>query len=146
VDDSEAEKYFEHHGHRTAMSQRALQAHSDPWLGWCELYEDGYVVQELSPYAADIEWDDVDERDEILPLLRYLGQGTAKVHCVSDRGSEQTLVDFETEAAIAKVIGDAAEQFASDLADFGAHYGEVVRDDHRLFVDAFRNGAIPGLD
>jgi hypothetical protein len=28
---------------------------------------------------------------------------------------------------------------------FGAHYSEIVRDDHRLFVDAFRNGQIPGL-
>ena len=24
--------------------------------------------------------------------------------------------------------------------------GELARDDHRRFVDAFRNGAIPGLD
>jgi hypothetical protein len=24
-------------------------------------------------------------------------------------------------------------------------YSEIARDDHRLFVDAFRNGQIPGL-
>jgi hypothetical protein len=29
--------------------------------------------------------------------------------------------------------------------EFGVAYGEVVRSDHRLFVDAFRNGAIAGL-
>ena len=34
----------------------------------------------------------------------------------------------------------------ADLADFGAAYGELARDDHRRFVDSFRNGAIPGLD
>ena len=28
---------------------------------------------------------------------------------------------------------------------FGTGYSEIARDDHRLFVDAFRNGQIPGL-
>ena len=37
VRDPEIEGYFEHHGHRTAVSQRALQAHADRFLGWTEL-------------------------------------------------------------------------------------------------------------
>jgi len=37
------------------------------------------------------------------------------------------------------------DAFASELADFGAAYSQLVRDDHRRFVDAFRNGSIPGL-
>jgi len=137
--------YFEHQGHRTAVSQRALQAHADPWLGWCALRGEGFVVSELSPYEADLDWDLVAEPDEILPLVRSLGQATAKVHCVSDAGSEQTLVDFQTEEAIVEAVGDEAEAFASELADFGAAYGQLARADHRRFVDAFRNGAIPGL-
>jgi len=137
---------FEHQGHRTAVSQRALQAHSDPWLGWCELRELGQVVQELSPYEADIDWSQVSEPDEIVPLLRHLGQATAKVHCVSDATSEEGIVEFEIEEALAEAIGeDEDERFASDLAEFGAAYGEIARDDHRRFVDAFRNGAIPGV-
>jgi hypothetical protein len=31
------------------------------------------------------------------------------------------------------------------MVDFGMGYSEIARDDHRLFVDAFRNGQIPGL-
>src|SRR3712207_8030008 len=34
VRDERIERYFKHHGHRTAVSQRALQAHADPWLGY----------------------------------------------------------------------------------------------------------------
>jgi uncharacterized protein (DUF2252 family) len=142
VDDERITDYFEHPGHRTAISQRALQAHADPWLGWCELDGKGQVVQELSPYEADLDWDHVSEPDEILPLLRYLGQATAKVHCVSDAGSAEELVDFETEEAIHAMLDD---DFASGLAEFGAEYGEQVREDHRLFVDAFRNGEVPGV-
>jgi uncharacterized protein (DUF2252 family) len=142
VEDDRITSYFEHSGHRTAVSQRALQAHSDPWLGWCELHGKGQVVQELSPYAADLDWDTLSEPDEIMPLVRYLGQATAKIHCVSDSGSSEELVDFETEEAIAAVLD---EDFASELAEFGARYGERVREDHRLFVDAFRNDEVPGL-
>ena len=146
VRDKEIRDYFEHQGHRTAVSQRALQAHTDPWLGWCELRGEGQVVKELSPYEADLDWDDVSELDELPELLRFLGQATAKVHCVSDAGSEQTLVGFQTEEAIAEAVGDEEDAFAADLAEFGAAYGELARDDHRRFVDSFRNGAIPGLD
>jgi hypothetical protein len=31
------------------------------------------------------------------------------------------------------------------MVDFGAYYSEIARNDHGLFVDAFRNGRIPGL-
>ncbi|HET8953632.1 MAG TPA: DUF2252 domain-containing protein [Solirubrobacteraceae bacterium] len=146
VKDAAIRDAFEHPGHRTAVSQRALQAHADPWLGWCELHGKGQLVKELSPYEADLDWDAITEPDEIVPLLRWLGQATAKVHCVSDAGSEDALVDFQTEDAIVEAVGDEDEAFAADLADFGAAYGELVRDDHRRFVDAFRNGEIPGLD
>ena len=143
VEDKRITEHFEHPGHRTAISQRALQAHADPWLGWCELRGKGQVVQEISPYEANLSWESLADPDEILPLLTYLGQATAKVHCVSDAGSAEELVDFETEEAIEAVIDD---DLPSELADFGKHYGEQVRQDHGLFVDAFRNGDIPGLD
>ncbi len=145
VDDAAIRDYFEHPGHRTAVSQRALQAHADPWLGWCELRGVGQVVKEVSPYEADIDWDVVSDLDEILDLLEHLGQATAKVHCVSDAGSEQELVDFQTEEAIMAVADGREDEFASDLVEFGRAYGELARDDHRLFVDAFRNGRIPGV-
>jgi uncharacterized protein (DUF2252 family) len=145
VDDIAAGDYFEHQGHRTAVSQRALQAHADPWLGWCELRGVGQVVKEVSPYEADIDWDQVTDLDEVYPLLEYLGQATAKVHCVSDAGSDQTLVEFQTEEAIMAVVDGREDEFAADLVAFGTEYGSLARDDHRRFVDAFRNGRIPGV-
>jgi uncharacterized protein (DUF2252 family) len=146
VRDEAISNAFEHSGHRTAVSQRALQAHADPWLGWCELRGTGQLVKELSPYEADLDWDHVTEPDEIAPLLACLGKATAKVHCVSDAGSDQAIVDFQTEDAIVEAVGDSGEAFADDLAAFGTAYGALARDDHRRFVDAFRNGEIPGLD
>ena len=135
--------YFEHPGHRTAISQRALQAHADPWLGWCELRGTGQVVKELSPYEADLDWDPSASPTRSLPLLRCLGQATAKIHCVSDAGSARS---WSTSRPRRRSTPSATRRLRGELAEFGADYGERAREDHRLFVDAFRNGEIPGLD
>jgi uncharacterized protein (DUF2252 family) len=145
VRDEKIRAYFDHEGHRTAISQGALQAHADPWVGWCELDGVGQVIKELSPYEADLDWEVVTDTDEMLPLVRDLGRATAKVHCVSDAGSEHPLVDVDVEAKITEMIDGRDDEFARDLATFGADYGALTREDHRRFVDAFRNGMIRGV-
>jgi len=145
VADERIRRYFSDHGHRTSESQRALQAHADPLLGHAQLDGTGFVVSELSPYVTDLEWGELSEPDEMAPVLDCLGRATAKVHCVSDEDSDSTLVDFQVEDAIVAAIGDAAEDFARDMARFGMAYAEVTRQDHALFVDAFRAGQIPGV-
>ena len=145
VRDEDIEGYFKHHGHRTAVSQRALQAHADPWLGYTEIDGVGFVVSELSPYVEDLDWSDLTEPEQMTPVLDYLGRATAKVHCVADKDSDPTLVGFQTEDEIIEAIGDNEDQFIKEMVDFGMQYSETARDDHRLFVDAFRNGQIPGL-
>jgi uncharacterized protein (DUF2252 family) len=146
VDDAKAEDYFAHHGHRTAVSQRALQAHADPWLGWTEIDGVGFVVSEFSPYERDLDWDDLTEPDEIAEVVGHLGRATAKVHCVSDAdASDSTLVGFQTEDAICEVVGDGEDAFVADLVAFAHEYATQVRTDHRLFVDAFRGGHVPGV-
>lgn len=145
VPDARIREYFTDHGHRTAVSQRALQAHADPWLGHTEIDGVGYVVAELSPYEADLDWSDLTEPADMLPVLGYLGRATAKMHCVADSDSSQTLVDFQCEEAIAAVIGDRKEAFTDAIVEFALDYARQTREDHRLFVDAFRDGRIKGV-
>jgi uncharacterized protein (DUF2252 family) len=145
VPDERIKRYFKHHGHRTAISQRALQAHADPWLGYTEMDGVGFVVSELSPYVEDLDWSDLTEPEEMAPVLGYLGRATAKVHCVADEDSDPTIVGFQTEDVIVEAVGGNEEEFVKEMVDFGMGYSEVARDDHRLFVDAFRNGQIPEL-
>ncbi|WP_395110093.1 DUF2252 domain-containing protein [Actinomadura sp. SCN-SB] len=145
VDDPRIRDYFKHHGHRTAVSRRALQANTDPWLGYTEIDGVGYVVQELSPYEADLDWSGLTEPEEMMSVLDDLGRATAKIHCVSDSDSDHTLVGFQVEDAINSVIGPDEGPFVEAMVSFAHEYAAIVRDDHRLFVDAFRNGEIPGL-
>jgi uncharacterized protein (DUF2252 family) len=134
---------FHHHGHRTVLSQRALQAHADPWLGWTELEGVGFVVAEYSPYDADLDWSALTEPDEMAGVLEQLGRATAKVHCVSDVDDPQTpLVDFQVEDAIESVVQGREDDLVQELTAFALDYSSVARDDHRLFVDAFRAGKL----
>ena len=61
VDTSEVDAYFDHEGHRTVVSQRALQVHTDPLLGHTSIDGVGYVVAEVSPYEFDLDWGDINE-------------------------------------------------------------------------------------
>ncbi|HET8603453.1 MAG TPA: DUF2252 domain-containing protein [Marmoricola sp.] len=142
VDSEAVSRYFDHEGHRTAVSQRALQANTDPLLGHAEIGGVGYVVAEISPYEVDLEWGDLTEPEDIEAVVGLLGRATAKVHCASDEDSDQDLVDFQVEEAIAASLEGRREEFVDDVTAFGIDYAATVREDHALFVDAFRSGRI----
>ena len=142
VDSAGIEGYFEHEGQRTAVSQRALQVHTDPLLGHTTLDGVGFVVSEVSPYEVDLDWSDLTEPDDIAEVVDLLGRATAKIHCASDEDSEQDLVDFQVEDAIADSLDRRRREFTDWLTDWGMAYGDRVREDHALFVAAFRDGSI----
>ncbi|GAX50702.1 DUF2252 domain-containing protein [Streptomyces olivochromogenes] len=146
ITDSSIREYFQHEGHRTVISQRALQAHADPWLGWTELDGAGQLVAEVSPYAVDLDWGDIDDPEEIASVVADLGRATATMHAAADDESGHSeLVPFSTERAIDAAIAADEEGFAGLLVDFAHSYGARARADHQIFVDLFRNGRIPGL-
>ena len=146
VHDEEVAGFFHHHGHRTAVSQRALQAHADRFLGWTELpghdgAPTGFVVSEQSPYEADLDWAAIDEPEQLQEVVAQLGQATAKIHCVDDDDAERDLVEVSVEQVVAECVGDDLDGLVRDLQEFAHRYAEQVRDDHAQFVDAFRGGA-----
>ena len=145
VNDDKVKAYFKHEGHRTAVSQRALQANADPFLGYSTLDGIGMFVTEISPYTADLDWSDINDMDDLVHLVTDLGRCIAKIHCVSDVDSDQTLIDYSTEQAINGVLDGREAEFVAYMVDFGEQYADCVRTDHRLFVDAFRNKQISSI-
>ncbi|MFJ4470528.1 DUF2252 domain-containing protein [Streptomyces sp. NPDC089424] len=146
ITDPAIRDYFRHEGHRTVISQRALQAHADPWLGWTELDGAGQLVAEVSPYAVDLDWGDIDDPEEIAAVVADLGRSTATMHAAADDDSGHSdLVPFSTERAIDAALAGDEGGLAPLLVDFAHSYGARARADHQIFVDLFRNGRIPGL-
>jgi uncharacterized protein (DUF2252 family) len=142
VDTAEVDAYFEHEGHRTVVSQRALQVHTDPLLGHTSIDGVGYVISEVSPYEVDLDWSEINEPEDMRSVVDLLGRATAKVHCASDEDSQQDLVDFDVEAAIAASLEGRRNEFVQWVCDWGIAYAVRVREDHALFVDAFREGQV----
>ncbi|MFJ2114096.1 MULTISPECIES: DUF2252 domain-containing protein [unclassified Streptomyces] len=142
ITDRAVREYFQHEGHRTVISQRALQAHADPWLGWTELDGAGQLVAEVSPYAVDLDWSDLDDPEEIAAVVADLGRATATMHAAADDESGHSLVPFSTERAIDAAIAADEDGFAELLVDFAHTYGARARADHQIFVDLFRNGRL----
>jgi uncharacterized protein (DUF2252 family) len=142
VDSATVDEYFEHEGHRTVVSQRALQVHTDPLLGYAQMDGVGYLVSEVSPYEVDLDWENITEPDDMAAVVGLLGRATAKVHCASDEDSDQDLVAFQVEEAIVASLEGRRDAFTDHVVDFGLSYAERVRQDHTLFVDAFRSGRI----
>lgn len=142
VDDERVRGYFEDDGHRAVISQRSLQTHTDPFLGYTSIRGVSYVVSELSPYKRDLSWENLTEPEQMGPVLEALGQATAKIHCSTDEDSDHDLVPFRTETAILAAIGRSRDEFIEDIIAFGERYADTVRQDHALFVDAFREGLI----
>ena len=140
--DFAVESYFEHEAHRTVVSQRALQVHTDPLLGYSTVDGVGYVISEISPYEVDLDWSGITEPDDIAAVVDLLGRATAKVHCASDEDSDQSLVEFQTEHVIARCLEGRRRQFTEDIVEFGITYAQRAREDHRLFVEAFRAGKV----
>jgi uncharacterized protein (DUF2252 family) len=142
ITDHAIREYFQHEGHRTVISQRALQAHADPWLGWTELDGAGQLVAEISPYAVDLDWSDLDDPEEIAAVVADLGRATATMHAAADNESGHSLVPFSTERAIDAAIAGDEDGFSGLLVDFAHAYGARARADHQIFVDLFRNGRL----
>lgn len=123
ITDERVRGYFQHEGHRTVISQRALQAHADPWLGWTELDGAGQLVAEVSPYAVDLDWSDLDDPAEIAAVVADLGRATATMHGAADDESGHSLVPFNTERAIDAAIAADEEGFPELLVEFAHSYG-----------------------
>ena len=145
VDSADIDAAFDDEAHRTVVSQRALQAHTDALLGHTRVDGVGFVVSEISPYEAGLPWADLTEPEDIRVVVRQLGEATAKIHCASDEDSQQDLVEFQVEEAVAASVEGRRTEFLEWVATRGMEYAEQVRTDHRLFVEAFREGRF-GLD
>jgi hypothetical protein len=94
----------------------------------------------VSPYEADLDWGNVSEPDELGVLVPQLGRATAKIHCVADSESDQDLVTVSVEEVVSRCVGDDVDGLVATVTEFAHSYAQRAREDHRLFVDAFRSG------
>ncbi|HEU5242603.1 MAG TPA: DUF2252 family protein, partial [Ornithinibacter sp.] len=86
------------------------------------------------------DWDGVTEPQDLVLLVHQLGRATAKIHCVADSESDQDLVTVSVEEVVGRCVGVDVDGLVATITEFAHAYAQRAREDHRLFVDAFRGG------
>ncbi len=144
VDDARIREYFQHHGHRTAVSRRALQANSDPWLGHTQIGGVGYVVQELSPTRRT--WTGAASPSPRTCCRSWTTSAAPPPRCTACPTPTSTTPWSASRSRTPSTPRSARTSPRSSRRwSPSAQYADTVRQDHAYFVDAFRNHEIPGL-
>jgi uncharacterized protein (DUF2252 family) len=156
IQNPDLEQYFHHDGLRTVLCSYAMQASTPKWLGYTSLGSIPCLVDEVTAHSEDLDWDDINDINDVIEVVTYLGKATAKIHCVADSSCINTpkdvaclpfsIIPKETEKTIRDAIQGRDEEFIDEMVQFGMVYGGLVRRDHQLFFDVFRNKHIPGLE
>ena len=113
--------------------------YASPYHAWSNFE---FVALDGSPYEVDLDWSAVNEPSQMKQIVGQLGRASAKIHCASDEDSDQDLVRIQVEEAIVRSLAGRRRDFVDWLCQWGIDYAERVREDHVLFVDAFREGRI----
>ena len=139
----DVDRYFDHEGHRTVVSQRALQVHTDPLLGHTQLDGVGYVVSEISPYEVDLDWSGPHRARRHRRRRRTCSAGPPpRSTAPPTRTASRTSSTSRSRRRSRRAWTGAARSSRAGSTDFGMSYADQVRDDHALFVHAFREGRI----
>ncbi|CAF0759313.1 unnamed protein product [Rotaria sp. Silwood1] len=149
------EEYFKHDGLRTVLCSYAMQAATPKWLGYTTLGTTPCLVDAVTAHSEDLDWSDVNDFQDVVEIVQYLGRAMAKIHCVADSDCINTphtveslpfsIIPRDTEHTIRDAVRGQDDAFIQDILEFGMIYGQQVRRDHHLFFEAFRNNRIPGL-
>lgn len=129
-----------HEGHRVVATQRILQSHSDPFLGFVRGVGGSsatrrpmdFYVRQYRDMKGSIDTTRLDAGQ----LGRYgyaCGSMLARAHAQSPGAR-----------AIADYLGDG-DRFDRAVATWGAAYADVAEEDHRAFGDAVASGRLPAV-
>jgi uncharacterized protein (DUF2252 family) len=116
---------FLNHGERAIAGQRAMQAATDPFVGWTS--EDGhdFYVRQLRDEKASLDLDNIDAA-QMVDFMRRCGAVLARAHART--GDPQT---------IAKYLG-SKDAFEDGMVRFARAYARQVEADYEQFCQKVR--------
>jgi uncharacterized protein (DUF2252 family) len=74
----ELDKYFNHDGLRTVLCSYAMQASTPRWLGYSTMNDAPYLVDAVTAHSKDLNWNAINDLDELIKVVQYLGQATGE--------------------------------------------------------------------
>ena len=96
-----------HQGRRVVTSQKAMQAHEDPYLGYVTMKGREYYLRERSPYKKKLKAKHIKSQEDLENVLSIQGQITAKIHARAavDAGIDVDILKHHADVVIIESIG-----------------------------------------
>ncbi|RDB32391.1 DUF2252 domain-containing protein [Exiguobacterium sp. RIT594] len=125
-----------HQGRRIITSQKAMQAHEDPYLGYVTMQGKEYYVRERSPYKKKLKAKHIKNQDDLENVLSIQGQITAKIHARADMdaGIEIDVLKHHADVVIIESIGVSDTEFTRQIQRWSSAYAARTTLDFQVFL------------
>ncbi|MGI1805922.1 DUF2252 domain-containing protein [Exiguobacterium sp. TDN 0502] len=126
-----------HQGRRIITSQKAMQAHEDPYLGYLSIGKKEYYVRERSPYKKKLKAKHIKSQEDLENVLCIQGQITAKIHARADQdaGIAEKVLTHHADVEIIQAIGVSETAFLEQIERWSAAYVARTKLDYQVFLE-----------
>ncbi|MEI4463196.1 DUF2252 family protein [Exiguobacterium indicum] len=126
-----------HQGRRIITSQKAMQAHEDPYLGYLTIDGKEYYVRERSPYKKKLKAKHIKSQEDLENVLCIQGQITAKIHARADQdaGIKEKVLTHHADVEIIQAIGVSDTAFLEQIERWSSAYVERTKLDYQVFLE-----------
>lgn len=126
-----------HQGRRVITSQKAMQAHEDPYLGYLTIEKKEYYVRERSPYKKKLKAKHIKSQEDLENVLCIQGQITAKIHARADQdaGLQEKILTHHADVEIIQAIGVSDTAFLEQIERWSEAYVMRTKLDYQVFLE-----------
>jgi len=126
-----------HQGRRVITSQKAMQAHEDPYLGYLTIEKKEYYVRERSPYKKKLKAKHIKSQEDLENVLCIQGQITAKIHARADQdaGIQEKILTHHADVEIIQAIGVSDTAFLEQIERWSEAYVMRTKLDYQVFLE-----------
>jgi uncharacterized protein (DUF2252 family) len=135
-----ASAYGSNQGERVALTLKAQTSNADVLTGWTTVSGVNYFLREKSPFQQDFDYTTLTSYSEWMDATGYLGKIVAKIHAISDKDYDSTLIASGVDKAISDITNGKHDQFRAEVRSFAKDYATQVEYDYASFRSAYLAG------
>ncbi|MEW5838498.1 MAG: DUF2252 family protein [Pseudomonadota bacterium] len=135
-----ASAYSSHQGKRVALTLKAQVLSADVLTGWTTVSGKNYFLREKSPFQEDFDYTTLTSYSEWMDATDAFGKVVAKIHAISDKDYDSTLISSGVDKAIRDITNGKHDQFRAEVRNFAKDYATQVEYDYASFRSAYLAG------
>ncbi|MEW6446434.1 MAG: DUF2252 domain-containing protein [Pseudomonadota bacterium] len=132
--------YGSNQGKRVALTMKAQLSNTDLLAGWTTVSGASYFLREKSPFQEDFDYTKLTSYSEWMDATGYFGKTLAKIHALSDKDYDSTLISSGVDKAISDITNGKHSEFRAEVRSFAKDYATQVEYDYQAFLSAYRAG------